>query len=393
MSLIITDELVELRGKLREYFNELLTQDILRGLHQEGEAGGPVRDSVMRQIGADGWFGIGWPEEYGGQNRGEAAQYIFYSEAYRAQAPLPMVTLTTVAPTIMSHGSQEQKDYFLPKILAGELVFSIGYTEPEAGTDLASLRTAARVEGDELVINGSKVFTSGAQGADWIWLAVRTDPEAQRHQGISLVLVPTSAPGFAVTPINTVGGVGTTATYYDDVRVPVSNIIGGMNQGWKLITTQLNHERVGLAAYSGICEGMLEETKEWVSQKRLADGAPYADLPWVRASLGRAAALNSAMSLMNWRLVESAASGVMHPGEASAAKVFATETAIEIYRLLLELLGTDAVQISNVPSNIHNGRLALMNLSAQINTFGGGVAEVQREIVAWTLLGMKRGKR
>src|SRR5699024_6735949 len=370
MSLTVTDELVELRLELREYFDQLLTSDVLKGLHEEGEVGGPVRDSIMRKIGADGWFGIGWPTEYGGQNRGEAAQYIFYSEAYRAQAPLPMVTLTTVAPTIMSHGSQTQKDYFLPKILAGELVFSIGYTEPEAGTDLASLRTTARAEGEDLVISGSKVFTSGALGADWIWLAARTDPEAPRHKRISLVLVPTSSEGFSATAIDAVGGVGTTATYYDDVHVPTSNVIGGINQGWKLITTQLNHERVGLAAYSGICEGMLEDTVEWVNQKNLADGTAYAFLPTVKTALGRAWALNSAMSLMNWRLVESAEAGNIHPGEASAAKVFATEAAIEIYRLLLELVGTDALQIQDVPRSIHDGRLALMNLSAQINTFG-----------------------
>lgn len=393
MSLTVTDELIELKFELRQYFDQLLTSDVLRGLHEEGEVGGPVRDAIMRQIGSDGWFGIGWPEEYGGQNRGEAAQYIFYSEAYRAQAPLPMVTLTTVAPTIMSHGSQAQKDYFLPKILAGELVFSIGYTEPEAGTDLASLRTTARAEGKELVINGSKVFTSGALGADWIWLAVRTDPEAQRHKGISLVLVPTNSDGFSATAIDAVGGVGTTATYYDDVRIPTSNVVGGMNQGWNLITTQLNHERVGLAAYSGICEGMLEETVEWLSQKYLPDGTAYASQPGVTAGLGRAWALNSAMSLMNWRLVESAETGNIHPGEASAAKVFATEAAIDIYRLLLEIVGTDALHIHEVPRSIHDGRLALMNLSAQINTFGGGVAEIQREIVAWTLLGMKRGER
>lgn len=393
MHVKLSDEDLRLREELREYFDRLLTDEVRTGLHEEGETGGPVRSAVMAQIGADGWFGIGWPEEFGGQNKGHRAQFILYSEAYRAQAPLPMVTLTTVAPTIMTHGSQEQKDYFLPKILRGELVFSIGYTEPEAGTDLATLRTAAVRDGEEFVINGSKIFTSGGTGADWIWLAARTNQSAPKHKGISLILVPTTAQGFAATPIKAIGQVETSATYYDDVRVPVSNVIGEIDEGWRLITTQLNHERVGLAAYSGICDGMLDDVTRAVAWKTTADGAPYADLPWVRAALARATALNSAMNLMNWRLVEATATEAVDPGEASAAKIYATEAAVEIYRLLLEILGEDALHIDEVPTGIADGRTAVMNLGAQINTFGGGVAEIQREIVAWTRLGMKRGQR
>lgn len=393
MHVRLNDEDMRLQTELRDYFDRLLTSEVRTGLHEEGEAGGPVRDEVMRQIGRDGWFGIGWPKEFGGQDRGPRAQFILFSEAYRAQAPLPMVTLTTVAPTIMSHGSQEQKDYFLPKILAGELIFSIGYTEPGAGTDLASLRTAAVRDGDDFVINGSKIFTSGGPGADWIWLAARTNPDAPKHKGISLILVPTSAEGFSVTPIKAIGQVETSATYYDDVRVPVTNVVGDIDDGWRLITTQLNHERVGLAAYSGICDGMLDDVTRWVAEKTTPGGELYADLPWVRAALARATAMNTAMKLMNWRLVEATAAGSVDPGEASAAKVYATEAAVEIYRTLLEILGEDALRIGDVPTGIDDGRTAVMNLAAQINTFGGGVAEIQREIVAWTTLGMTRGQR
>lgn len=386
-------EHLALKEKLKQYFEDLLTDEVRAGLHKEGENGGTMRDTVMRQMGADGILGLGWPKEYGGEGLGSVANYLLYSEAYKADAPLPMITLTTVAPTLMSLGTQAQKDYFLPKILAGEIVFSIGYTEPEAGTDLASLRTTAHREGDEFVINGSKIFTSGALGADWIWLAARTDPDAPKHKGISIILVPTASEGFTATPIHTVGGVSTTTTFYDNIRVPVSNVVGEINQGWKLITTQLNHERVGLAAYSGICEGMLSDVFDWLKAQRTTDGGNYTDVPWVRSTLARATALNSVMSLMNWQLVESTASGDVDPGQASAAKVFATEAAIEIYRHLLELTGHAGMRVTDVPKSIIDGRLALMNLSAQINTFGGGVAEIQREIVAWTTLGMKRGVR
>ena len=393
MQLTLNEENALLRQELKEYFANLLSDEVRRELAEEGETGGEATRRVVRQMGSDGILGLGWPMEYGGQDRGPIANYLLYSEAYKANAPLPMITLTTVAPTIMALGTQEQKDYFLPKILAGELVFSIGYTEPEAGTDLASLKTSAKRDGDELVINGNKIFTSGALGADWIWLAARTNLDVPKHKGISLILVPTTSEGFSATPINTVGGVGTTATYYDNVRVPVSNVIGNLDEGWRLITTQLNHERVGLAAYSGIAERMVEDATDWVADQSTPTGQPYTGLPWVRTTLARATALANAMSLMNWKMVEATASGTVDPGQASAAKVFATEAAIEIYRLLLELVGSAGMNISSVPRSLTDGRLALMNLSAQINTFGGGVAEIQKEIVAWTTLGMTRGTR
>lgn len=393
MYLRISEETERLRRDLRSYFRSLLTDEVRAELGREGPAGGPTRSRVLRKMGSDGWLGIGWPTEFGGQGRGPDAQYVLFAESYRAGAPLPMVTLTTVAPTLMDKGSEAQKEYFLPRILRGELIFAIGYTEPAAGTDLASLRTRAVRDGDEYVINGNKIFTSGADGADWIWLAARTDLEAPKHKGISLILVPTNSPGFSTTPIRTVGGGSTTATYYDDVRVPVANIVGQENRGWEMITTQLNHERIGLAAFSGICEGMLEDTIEWARANKAADGRTMIEVPWVGAKLAEAHARVRAMQLMNWRLVDATRSQSALPGDASAAKVFGTETAVDVYRMLLEVRGSTAIRVTEEPWRNDSGRLALMNLSAQINTFGGGVAEIQREIVAWSRLGMARRSR
>ncbi len=393
MHLRSSSEITNLREELRSYFANLLTDEVRTGLREEGEAGGSVRAQVLAQMGRDGWLGIGWPTEYGGQGLGPDAQFVFYDEAYRAEAPIPMITMTTVGPTLMSHGTQEQKDYFLPKILAGECIFAIGYTEPESGTDLASLSTRAVRDGDEYVINGSKVFTSGADGADWIWLAARTDPDAPKHKGISLILVPTSDPGFSATPIHALGEISTTASYYDDVRVPVTNVVGTENAGWQMITTQLNHERVGLAAFSGICEGLLDDVRAWVGEQQTADGKPLAAEPWVRHLMATSTARLRAMRLMNWKLVETTTRGELDPGSASSAKVFATETVVDVYRSLLEIVGSGASRITNAPWRFDSGRLALMNLGAQINTFGGGVAEIQREIVAWTTLGMARKAR
>ena len=238
----------ELRAELRRYYQELLTDEVRAGLVEDGEGGDAWRE-VVRQIGKDGWLGIGWPTEFGGQGRPATDQFIFFDETRRAGAPFPFVTINTVGPTIMRYGTDEQKSFFLPKILAGELNFAIGYTEPEAGTDLASLRTRAVRDGDEYVVNGAKIFTSGADTADYVWLAVRTDPDVPKHKGISILCVPTSSPGFEWSIINTVGGLTTTQTFYDNVHVPVANRVGEENEGWRMITTQLNHERVGLAAW------------------------------------------------------------------------------------------------------------------------------------------------
>ncbi len=196
---------------------------------------------------ADGWLGIGWPKEYGGQGRGFIDQFIFFDESMRAGAPVPMLTINSVAPTIMKYGSQAQKDFFLPKILAGEIHFCIGYTEPDAGTDLASLKSRAERDGDEWVINGQKIFTSLATDADYVWLAVRTEPggvEAQGHLDDHRARRRT--PGFKAVPIQNFGNFNTNYTFYEDVRVPVRQRGRGENQGWPLIMEQLNHERVTL---------------------------------------------------------------------------------------------------------------------------------------------------
>ena len=262
----------QLRAELRRYYADLLTDEVRAGLADAGEAGDAWRE-VVRRIGKDGWLGIGWPAEFGGQGRPATDQFIFFDETRRAGAPFPFVTINTVGPTIMRFGTEEQKSFFLPKILAGELNFAIGYTEPEAGTDLASLRTGAVRDGDEYVVNGAKIFTSGADMADYVWLAVRTDADAAKHKGISILCVPTSLPGFSCSIINTVGGQTTTQTFYDDVRVPVANRVGAENEGWRMITTQLNHERVGLAAWSGLSISLYEDVVRWAARSESTTGA------------------------------------------------------------------------------------------------------------------------
>ncbi|MCX4408713.1 acyl-CoA dehydrogenase family protein [Streptomyces sp. NPDC059441] len=387
MHLAPTERQQRLRAELRTYFRDLMPD----GPPPADDPGG--QRALLRRIGADGLLGIGWPVAYGGQGRGADEQFVFFDEAYRAGAPVSMVTLNTVGPTLMKYGSESQKEYFLPRILRGDLVFAIGYSEPSAGTDLASLRTRAVREGESWLIDGQKIFTSNAQQADWIWLACRTDPGASKHRGISIVLVPTDAPGFSWTPIETVGGLTTTATYYDGIRVPSSNLVGEENGGWELITNQLNHERVALAAIGMQAEDFYAAALRAASTPDPVTGRRRVDEPWVRFRLAEVHARLAASRLLNWRLVGDVGAGRLAPGDASGVKVAGTESAVASYRMCQEVVGAQALVRSGSPGVFGDGELERMNRAAQINTFGGGVSEVQREIVATMRLGMTRGRR
>ena len=394
MHLEYTPEQQALSKELRSYFEAMMTPEVRAELGEAGE-GSDLFRTLVRKMGADGLLGIGWPTEFGGQGRPATDQFIFFDEVQRAGAPFPFVTVNTVGPTLMRYGTDEQKAFFLPRILSGEVNFAIGYTEPEAGTDLASLRTRATRDGDEFVINGSKIFTSGANQADYIWLACRTDPDAPKHRGISMILVPTDRPGFSWTPIVTVGNVMTTSTFYDNVRVPAANLVGPENEGWRMITNQLNHERVGLAALGGLTLQLFGDVLEWArtTPASPARAGPMIDIPWVQLDLARCHARLEAMKLLNWKMAAAAASGELSPADSSAVKVYGTETHVEVYRLLLGVVGAGGFLRAGSPGAVLQGRLERAGRAAQINTFGGGVNDVQREIVAAAGLKMARQAR
>jgi alkylation response protein AidB-like acyl-CoA dehydrogenase len=369
-----------LRTELRSYFATLMTPERRAALQGDGEYGdGSAYQEVVRQMGQDGWLTLGWPEEFGGRGGSALDQLIFTDEAAAAGAPVPFLTINTVGPTIMRFGTPEQKAFFLPKIAAGELHFAIGYSEPGAGTDLASLRTRAVADGDDYVINGQKMWTSLIQYADYVWLACRTDPDAPKHKGLTMFIVPTSAPGFSWTPVHTMAGVTTSATYYSDVRVPASSIVGELNRGWALITNQLNHERVALTSAAPIMTA-LAEVREWAQNTKLPDGRRVIDQEWVQIHLARVHAKVQFLRLKNWQV----ASGTGHvgPADASATKVFGTEFATEAYRLLMEVLGANSVVRLGSPAAVLHGRVERMHRSSLILTFGGGTNEVQRDIIA-----------
>jgi alkylation response protein AidB-like acyl-CoA dehydrogenase len=384
-----------LRRQLRDYFTELMTPErraALQPAEQAGDFGdGNAYRDVIRQLGADGWLALSWPVEYGGQGRTQLDQLVLADEAALAGVPVPFLTLNTVGPTIMRFGTPEQKDFFLPEIAAGRLHFSIGYSEPEAGTDLASLRTRAVKDGDEYVVNGQKMWTSLIQYADYVWLACRTDPDAPRHRGLSILAVPTRTPGFSWTPVPTMTGLTTSATFYRDVRVPRTALVGPENGGWPLITNQLNHERVALTPAAPL-QSVLREVQEWARETRGPAGRRVIDAEWVQLNLARVHAKAEVLRLMNVRIASTAEQGV-NPAEASATKVYGTELATEAYRLLMEVLGPTACVQDGSPGAVLRGRVERMHRSALILTFGGGTNEIQRDIIATVGLRLPAGKR
>jgi len=383
-----TAEQEALRQELRAYFVALVTPEVAAA-HSGGDTGAPVCMEAARQMGRDGWLGVGWPIEYGGKGFGAVEQFIFMNESWRAGAPVPFLSVNTVGPTIMDFGTQEQKDFFLPRILAGELHFSIGYTEPAAGTDLASLTTRAVKDGDEWVINGQKIYTSLASYADYIWLAARTDADAPKHKGITIFAVPTTDPGFTYSKIETMVNASTFNTFYDDVRVGDSAIIGDLHRGWDLIVNQLNYERVSLAP-PGILERVFDDVVSWAQETKLPDGRRVVDQEWVQLNLARVHAGMEFLTLINWKVASGAE---MNPADASATKVFGTEFFIEAYRLLFEVLGPVGMLTRESPAALLRGTLERAYQGTLILTFGGGTNEIQRDLIALFGLGMPRTPR
>jgi alkylation response protein AidB-like acyl-CoA dehydrogenase len=391
MYLTYTAEQQALRDELREYFAQLMTPERVAGLGR-GELDGPAYKEIVRQLGSDGWIGLSWPKEYGGQGRDLLDQYIFFDESQRAQVPVPFLTTNTVGPTLMAYGSEEQKAFFLPRILSGELHFSIGYSEPGAGTDLASLTTTAVRDGDHYVINGQKMWTSLIQHADYVWLACRTDPTAKRHKGLSIIIVPTTAEGFSYTPVRTIGGGYTSATYYDDVRVPVENVVLGENRGWELITSQLNHERVALSS-AGAVERKITDVRRWAQETKLGDGRRVIDQEWVQVTLARLHAKTEFLRLLNWKVAWSVTQGALNPADASAVKVFGSEFYIEAYRGLTEVVGQASVLTQDSAGAVLGSDLERAMRNTLVLTFGGGTNEIQRDIISMVGLAMPRAPR
>jgi 3-oxocholest-4-en-26-oyl-CoA dehydrogenase alpha subunit len=340
----------------------------------------------LQRLGADGWLGISWPVEYGGQGRTPIEQWLFCEELYNRRLPNGLLTLNSIGPTLMLIGSDQQKAEFLPRIRAGELEFAIGYSEPDAGSDLASLRTRATRDGDDYVVNGQKIWTTGASVATHLWLAARTGTQEARHRGVSLFIVPMDTPGITITPIITQGGERTNAVFLDNLRIPATAMIGAENAGWKAVTAALNFERM---FYHNEARWELRQLEEWAAAAGLLDGdGPAADA--VAVAMGEHAVDVEICRLFALRGARMLAAGQVPYAEASMNKIWWGELRQRICDTGLDLIGVDGAIATGSPYAPAHGHLEHGLQSSPVWRFGGGANELQLDIIATQGLGLPR---
>ena len=390
MDFALPAEIETFREEFRSYLDATVKDELLaeiRGVGGRRETTGPLTKAFWRKLGEDGYLGMGWPEEYGGGGKSALYLYAFnYEMGYRA-LPVPVVTLNTVGPALMQVGTEEQKKEFLPKILRAEIEFAIGYTEPEAGTDLASLQTRAVRDGDSYVINGQKVFTTGAHQADYLWMAVRTDPDAPKHKGISLLIVPLDAEGIEVRPFHTMGGGRTNFTFYDNVRVPVSALVGEENRGWYYMTTQLDFERVAISPVAEI-----ERIFESLCARSRERGVG-ADEEWTRVMLAGMAADLNVLKVMDLKTACMVANGEVPVYEASLLKILSNDFRLKLCGEAVQMLSSSGLirkGSPGAPLDSADRALESQLIGSVIGLFGGGSNDIQRDIMATHGLGLPR---
>ncbi|OLF06675.1 hypothetical protein BLA60_30915 [Actinophytocola xinjiangensis] len=379
---MVKAEHLEFLGELRAYL-DALDPDLVAATRAEhiADAMQPRVNGrrFLARLGADGWLGVSWPAEYGGQGRGPVEQWLFAEELCDRRLPNGLLTLNAIGPTLMAVGTDEQKAEFLPRIIAGELEFAIGYSEPDAGSDLAALRTRARPDGDAYVIDGQKIWTTGATVATHLWLAARTGEQADRHRGISMFILPMDAPGIEITPILTQGGEQTNTVFLDNVRVPAGARIGAENEGWRVLTTALNYERM---FYHNEPRWELRQLRDWAASAGLLDD------PVVAETMGELAVDVEICRLFAQRGAQMLADGQVPYAEASANKVWWSELRQRICDTGLDLIG-EAGTVAG-PTGPAHGHLEHGLRSSPVWRFGGGTNEIQLDIIAQRGLGMPR---
>ena len=382
----------KLKDELKEYFSALLNKELLSEMSdpQFFEGGGPEFKKALKIMGQDGWIGLSWPKEFGGKEFTPIEQYIFVEEIMRTGFPFPFLTTESVGPMIAQHGSDWAKETIAKSILRGETIFAIGYSEPNAGTDLASLKTQALPDKEGFKINGQKIWTSLANYADYIWLAARTNNEVKKHKGISMFIVPTDDDGFSYTPIQTLGDVTTNMTYYDDIYVSKDNLVGELNSGWNLITSQLNLERLALVNHGPVDE-LYHQLLSLAKSTKVDSMNVLSDIDWVKSNFAKIYSGLETLKLICWKQVWGMENDVLSMTDASLAKIYGSEYFIEAYRMMMEIFGELSI-IRDDSLSILNSRLERMYRTASILTFGGGTNEVQRDIISMAGLLMPRSR-
>ena len=349
----------------------------------DGPAAREFSLSWLRKLYAGGWSGISWLAEYGGRGLSFEQQVIWYEEYVRANAPRPLdatfVSLNHAGPTLMACGSDAQKGFHLPRILSGEVLWCQGFSEPGSGSDLASLRTTGVVEGDELVVNGQKIWTSFADIADYQELLIRTEPGSQRHKGLSWVICDMRAPGITVRPIRNLAGASHFAeVFYDNVRIPLANVVGELHDGWRVAMTTLGFERRTAATALQL---MLTRKIEMVMDMVRAQGVDPATSPRATELAGLRAEAAALRALTFRTLFRQEATAF----DGSIVRLFFGELSQRIYRLAMDILGPVNAEAVQPDQWVHD------YLESFSETIAGGTAEIQRNIIGERILGLPRG--
>ena len=384
-----TPEQIGWRDEVRAFVREHLTPPLLDELRESGNEGqGPLARQFVLKLRDRGWWGLPWPAEYGGLGRSAIDQWIFVDELEGAGAPMLPLTVTSVAPTLMRVGSEAQKQYWLPKIKAAEVDFALGYSEPEAGTDLAALRTRAVLDGDTWVVNGQKMWNTMAHTATHNWLAIRTEPDAPKHKGISIMIVPMDAPGVTVQGITVWPGLRTNALFLDNVRVPRDYLVGERGMGFYYAAMALNFERLSIGSVA-MTRRYFRELVAFVRDVEV-DGQPLRQHPWVRERLARLAVDIEAARMLGLETAWALDQGRVPAAESSMAKIFVSELAQRVADTGSEILGMAGQLHPDEPASPLHGRLQWLYRTAPLLAFGGGTNEVQRNIVAMLGYGLPR---
>ncbi len=378
------------RRDLRGFVKEQLPPD------WEGEGRWPEETNweltreIRKKMADKGWLTMHWPKEYGGQDASPVRSAIYNEELAYLRAPgRDIFGVRMMGPTLMIHGSEEQKQAHLPPVAHGEIQWCQGYSEPESGSDLASLSTRAVRDGDDYIINGSKIWTTLAHRADWIMLLARTDTEAPKHRGISFILVDMKSPGIQVRPIiNMSGGHEFNQVIFDDVRVPRRNVVGEENRGWYVAVTLLDFERSGID-YSAMGRRLLDEMREYSAETK-SNGQPLMQLPWVRNLLADRYIECEVARLMAYNVAYMQGQNLVPNKEASMSKVFGSETLQRVTEASLDILGMYGVLGRDDKWAPLKGRIQEHWMISFSHKIAAGTSEVQRNIIAGRGLGLPR---
>ncbi|MCH8089167.1 MAG: acyl-CoA dehydrogenase family protein [Chloroflexi bacterium] len=349
-----------------------------------------IEMAMRKKLAEKGWLALSWPKEYGGNDATVMQQVIFTDEWSYAHAPgRDDAGIGYIGPAIMVHGTEEQKKQHIGGIARGEVVWCQGYSEPEAGSDLASLSTRAILEGDEWVINGQKIWTSQAHFADWILLLVRTDPDAPKHKGITMLLADMKTPGVSVRPIiDMSNGHPFNETFFDNVRVPKENVVGEVNRGWYAGMTLLDFERSGVE-YAAVSRRALDETVKFASETRV-NGKSLIEVPTVRNKLAEMAVNVEVSYMLSYQIAWLQSKGEVPNKEASMGKMFGTEIEQRTFQTAMQILGLYGQMIPGSKGAPLHGFIENNYLKSIADTIQSGTSEIQRRIVATRGLGLPR---